>query len=126
MNGPEYITIPRSVIEDTRLSHTDGYIYGFIFWCQGMRKGKCIMSNTTIGALSGIGERQVRRSILRLEEAGHIKTTYASNKKLRRLAIKTVQTDINVMGLDKNVSLRGPESNPNKNTITLTCCLFIF
>lgn len=73
---PDFIQIPRPIMEDQKLTQLDWSVYGLIYWYSRLKLQKCILSNASFGQLTNSNSRSIQRSLARLEDQGHIVCEY--------------------------------------------------
>lgn len=79
---PEFIQLPKQVIKQPGLQLSDALLYGHILCFSSLKDG-CTASNATLSKFSGVGERQVQRSLKKMEAWGLIRLKYNAKKNLR-------------------------------------------
>lgn len=70
--APDFLQIPFVVICDKSLQPLDKTVYGFIYWLEKLKDGKCFASNNYIAKAIGSTSKSIANSLTRLEKAGHI------------------------------------------------------
>ena len=76
---PEYLMVPKIVLEDKDLTIVDGLICGLIYWFTKLKMEKCILSNASIAELLRMKQGSVANSISRLAKRGCIKVVLDKN-----------------------------------------------
>lgn len=69
---PDFLQIPFIVICDKKLQPLDKTIYGFIYWLEKLKDGRCFASNNYIANALGSSPTTVSNSLARLEKQGYI------------------------------------------------------
>lgn len=87
---PAFIQIPYQLLVDERVSPLDGKLYGFIYWFERLKDGKCTASNKTLAELLKVTSGAIQNSILNLEKCGYIKRLYQNKDKSQRSEIKSL------------------------------------
>jgi hypothetical protein len=82
---PDFIQIPRQIMEDQTLSQLDWSVYGLIYWYSKLKLQKCILSNSSFAKLTNTQPRSIQRSLVRLEDAGYICCEYNEKKTEREI-----------------------------------------
>jgi hypothetical protein len=78
---PPFLQIPSEILIP-EMKCSDIKLYGNILCLSNLING-CTASNETLGDLSGVGERQVIRSLNKMEKLGFIRRHYNRVKKIR-------------------------------------------
>lgn len=81
MKKPLFIRIPTEILI-REITGSDIKIYGYILALDNLKNG-CTASDTTIGKLTGIGARQVRRCLAKMENLGFIKRHFNATGNIR-------------------------------------------
>jgi hypothetical protein len=72
MVKPDFIVIPVQLLEDSTLNAMDRTLYGYIYWLERLKDGKCIASNKTLAELCITTPRTIQNSLIRLKKQGYI------------------------------------------------------
>ena len=105
---PDFIQVPYQVFTDEKLSSTDKFVYGAVYFFYNTTVGKkCTASNETLGDLIKTTASTVSNSLVILEERKYIKREYYDNTCRRR---KEIIPMVVVTKLMKNKSRVQPES----------------
>jgi len=105
---PDFILIPIQLINDNKLNPLDRNLYGFIYWLEHLRDGKCTASNKTLAELCLANIKSIQHSLERLEKAKYIIRIYKDKK-------RKLRTQINTM-ISFGVVSTGGTVPPNKHT----------
>jgi DNA-binding Lrp family transcriptional regulator len=70
--APDFLQIPFVVIIDKSLQPLDKTVYGFIYWLEKLKDGRCFASNNYIARALGSSSTSIANSLTRLEKSGHI------------------------------------------------------
>lgn len=86
---PDFIAIPFQVLSDKKLQPLDQKVYGFIYWFEHLKDGKCTAGNEVLAQLANCQVKGVQNGLTRLEKQGYIVRTYKDESKRIRKEIKT-------------------------------------
>lgn len=86
---PDYIIIPRPLLEDEELQPKARELYGYIYWLSQLSKGKCVASNELLADLIGRGTtpQSITNILSVLEKQEYIKRIFTDSTKMERLEI---------------------------------------
>lgn len=87
MNKPDFIIIPRQLIENSKLTPLDYIVYGIIYWFTKLKNEKCIASNHLIANLCNANAGSIQNSLNRLENEKCILRRFSDDTKKKRLEI---------------------------------------
>lgn len=119
MDLPDFIQIPRPIMEDKSLTQLDWVVYGLVYWYARLKLQKCVLSNASFAQLSNSHPRSVQRSLARLEERGYISCEYNSDmteREIHPLVVfsKNIPTTAGSPPHDRRVTPPRPLGHPNK------------
>lgn len=77
MTQPDFIIVPTQVLAEKSLQPLDSKVFGYIYWLEKLKDGKCTASNATLAELSNSKATSVGHSLARLEAAGFILRHYS-------------------------------------------------
>jgi DNA-binding MarR family transcriptional regulator len=87
---PEFLLIPYELLNRRNLSPADLLVFGAVYWFERLKDGRCTAANDTIGAITKLHERTVRRSLERLEKEGFIVRIFRDGQNKKRTMIKVL------------------------------------
>lgn len=76
INPPDFIIIPRQLLEDRRVTLVEERLYGVIYWFTRLKNESCTASNVTLAHLVKSTPGTVKNALIRLEEMGYVKRMY--------------------------------------------------
>jgi len=88
INLPEFVIIPRQLIEDKKISLVDERLYGLIYWFTKLKNERCTASNETLAGLLKSTPGTIANSLIRLEKGGYIQRFFKDKKKKNRIEIE--------------------------------------
>jgi hypothetical protein len=117
---PEFIQIPRPLIEDEELQPLDLLSYGVIHWQTKLALRKCIISNEALAKMLRSTKGSIANSISRLAKCGYIRVVLDSDNHRKEILPLIEYRKVDEGGSLKNEG--GPSSfdeqnkrSPNKN-----------
>ena len=122
---PDFITIPKPIMEDRKLSQLDWMVYGIVYWYSRLKLERCTLSNQSLAKMVHADPRSIRRSLTRLENNFHIIAEYSSDGRSREIFTFVNYFRYVDSGTDKNVHKDravlppGPDGPPNKNILII-------
>lgn len=86
---PDYILIPRPLLEDEELQPKARELYGYIYWLSQLSQDRCFASNDKLAEMMGRGTTpgSVANSLKELEDGGYISRTFTDGRKVERTEI---------------------------------------
>lgn len=81
MQRPDFILIPRSILEDKKINRIDGYLYGYIYWFTRLKNERCIAGNKLLAELVGTTTGVIKNSLKKLEVLQYIRRVYQNNSR---------------------------------------------
>lgn len=81
---PDFIQIPRPVLQSEALQPSDKFLFGYIYWFTKLKMEQCTASNETLGEMTGITPRSVTNALTRLKNSGFIAIKYSGPKEAKK------------------------------------------
>lgn len=87
MIHPDFIQIPKPVLQNENLQPGDKFLFGYIYWFTKLKLEKCTASNEVLAEMASLTAKSVNNCLRRLEDEGFIQRLYAdgSTQKTRTI-----------------------------------------
>src|SRR6266568_8612564 len=82
---PDFLLIPRQILQDADMQPLDGQVYGVIYWYTNLRLLTCLATNVQIALVLGVSKSGVNKAIIRLVKKGYVQSNYDRNHHTRTL-----------------------------------------
>ena len=114
---PDYLTVPKILIEDQDIQQLDYLVYGVVYWYHKMNNEKCTLSNESIAYLLHSAPKSISNSLSRLNAKKYVRVILDNRARKEIIPLiyyKTTSTDGEVCHLQMP---RVPSTDGHNNKI---------